>query len=150
MNREYGAGAYTKAQVTTTTNQKDLIVMAYDGILKFLNRGKEHISKEEVEGAHNALIRARDILEELASTLNLDEGGEIAKNLWNLYIFFMQKVTEANLTKDPKIIDEISPSIHELREAWASLEISKDDSKTQALNLRVPSPEAPRRLSVAG
>ena len=150
MIRSYGAGAYTNAQVTTTTNQKDLIVMAYDGILKFLNRAKEHIARTEIEAAHNTLTRARDIVEELASTLNMEAGGQVAKNLWNLYVFFMQKITEANFTKDPKRIDEVVPVIQELRDAWATMEIAKDDVETQALNHRVLAPDAPRRLSIAG
>lgn len=148
----YGPGvhAYTQTQVTTATNQKQLIVMAYDGILQFLNRAKESMARKEVEATHIALTKARALVEELASTLNMDAGGEIARNLWNLYLFFMQKITEANLTKDPSHIDGIVPAIAELRDAWASLEIAKDDVKTQAINRRVPAAEETHRLSVAG
>jgi flagellar protein FliS len=136
--------------VTTTTSQKELIVMAYDGILRFLNQAKVHIDAREVEGSYLALTKARAIVEELAGTLNMEAGGEIAQNLWNLYVFFIQKITEANFTKDPSLIDGVLPAVAALREAWASMDISKDDLKTQALNRRVPAAEECHRLSVAG
>ncbi|MBI5443902.1 MAG: flagellar export chaperone FliS [Deltaproteobacteria bacterium] len=150
MMRDYGTNAYTKAKVTTTANQKDLIVMAYDGILRFLTQAKEHMAQGEIEPAHNALVRARDIVEELAGTLNQQDGGVVAQNLWNLYVFFVQKITEANFTKDPSHVDGILPALMDLREAWASMEIPKDDTKAQALNHRVQAPNDSHRLSIAG
>jgi flagellar protein FliS len=115
-----------------------------------LSQAKASMAAQEIEPTHIALTKARAIVEELAGTLNMEAGGEIAKNLWNLYAFFMQKITEANFTKDQSHIDGIVPAIAELREAWASLEISKDDAKTQAINRRVPAAEECHRLSVAG
>lgn len=150
MTYDQGVGAYAKTKVTTTTNQRELIVMAYDGVLRFLAHARDQMVKVEVEATYVALVKARAIIEELASTLNMEAGGEIAKNLWNLYVFFLQKITEASFTKDPAHLDAIVPAIRELRDAWASLEIPKDDARTQALNLRVPAAESSHRLSVAG
>lgn len=150
MIRNQGIGAYKTTQVTAGADQKTLIVMAYDGVLRFLSRARTHIEAREVEAAHDDLVRSRDIVEELASTLNLEAGGQIARNLWNLYVFFVQKITEANLTKDASIIDGVLPAIRELRDAWASLEIAREDAKIQALNQRVPTVAEAHRVSVAG
>lgn len=150
MTQNHGIGAYKTTQVTAGADQKTLIVMAYDGILRFLARAKEHIAAGEVEAAHNALVRSRDIVEELAGTLNMGEGGQVAVNLWNLYVFFMQKISEANLTKDAAHVDGIVPAIRELRDAWASLEIPRDDVKARAINARLPTADEAHRLSVAG
>ena len=131
-----GADAYAKTSVSTTTNQKDLIVMAYDGILKFLRLGREHALAKEYEKKHINYCKARAILEELASTLNMDKGGTIAKNLWNIYVFCMERISTANITNDVKYIDEILPVIEDFRNTWAELEIPKDDAEIQALNKR--------------
>jgi flagellar protein FliS len=149
----YGTGvqAYTQTQVATTTNQQELIVMAYDGIIGFLTRAKAHMIAREIEPAHNTLVKARAVVEELASTLDMDKGGQIAQNLWNLYIFFWQKISEALLTKDPGIVDAILPSIQELRSAWAELEIPQDDAEARARNRCVPqATESHHRVSITG
>lgn len=134
-----GANAYAKTAVSTTTSQQELIVMAYDGILRFLRQAREHMVNQEFEKKHIFLCKARAVIEELTSTLNMDKGGEIAKTLWNLYIFFMRRITEANFTNNPKFIDEIIPSIEELRDGWAKMEVPKEDAEIQALNKRMAS-----------
>jgi len=145
-----GAQAYTQTQVATTTNQQQLIVMAYDGILRFLSQAKENMARGEIEDRHNSLVRARAVVEELASTLNMEDGGEIAENLWNLYAFFMRRISEANLTGDPQCIDDIYPAVKELRDGWAEMEVPQDDAKAQALNRRVPPAADNHRVSITG
>ncbi len=145
-----GVQVYAQTQVSTTPSQQQLIVMAYDGILRFLDKGLKHLEAREFEAKHEALTRARDIIRELACTLNMEEGGEIARNLWNLYCFFMRKISETNLTNDPSHVTGIVPSIQELRSAWAELEIPEDDARAQAINRRVPAPQETGRLSVTG
>ena len=145
-----GAQAYTQTQVATTTNQQQLIVMAYDGILRFLLKAKEHMACGEIEDKHNTLVRARAIVEELASTLNMEDGGVIAENLWNLYAFFMRKISEANITGDASHIDDIYLSIKELRDGWSEMEVPQDDAQAQALNRRVPPTADNHRVSITG
>lgn len=145
-----GVGAYTKTQVSTTATQQELIVMAYEGIIRFLMQAKQHMADGDFEQKHTYICKARAVIEELASTLNRDEGGEIAANLWNLYMFFLQKITEANFKNDPKPIDEILPSIQDLRDGWAQMEIPKDDVRTQQLNKRQPAEDAVGRVTITG
>lgn len=149
MTHGRGVHAYAQTQVTTT-NQQQLIVMAYDGVLRFLGEAKDHMATKEVEAKYLALFKARAILEELAATLNTEKGGEIARNLWNLYMFFMRKIGEANLVNDPTLIDGILPSIRELRDAWVQMQIPEGDAQAQAQNRRVPSPEIAHRVSITG
>lgn len=145
-----GAQAYTQTQVATTTSQKQLIVMAYDGILRFLNRAVESMGRKEVEAAEKDLVRARAVVEELAGTLNVREGGVIAQNLWNLYIFFMQKITEANLTKDPAHVEAILHPLKELRDGWAQMEVPAGDAQTRLLDRRVAPADVHHRMSITG
>lgn len=145
-----GARAYAQTQTLAVTSQKQLIVMAYEGVIRFLTRAKEHLAKGEVPEKIQCFERARAVVEELAATLNLEQGGQIAKNLWNLYIFCIQRITEANMTNDMGRVDEILPILKTLRDAWAEMEVPKDDAAAQALNRRMPPPEEAHRLSIAG
>ncbi len=150
MSYGRGAQAYTQTQVSTTTSQQQLIVMAYDGILRFLARAKERMRAREIEATEQDLVRARTIVEELGGTLNMEAGGQIARNLWNLYVYFSQKITEANLLKQPGPLEEIVPILRDLRDGWAKLEVPQDDAQAQARNRHLPTADESRRLSVTG
>jgi flagellar protein FliS len=149
MTQGRGVHAYAQTQVSTT-NQRQLIVMAYEGVLRFLGEAKEHMAAKAVEPKYRALCKARAILGELAATLNMERGGEIARNLWNLYMFFIRRIGEANLVNDPALIDGILPSIRELRDAWTQMQIPEADTRAQAQNRRVPSAEVSHRVSITG
>ena len=90
--------AYRKASVNTL-DQNKLIVMLYDGAIKQAGFAVEHIKKNEIEKAHNALVKAKNIVSELMSSLNMEKGGEVAKNLKSLYAFMFSQLIEANMNK---------------------------------------------------
>jgi flagellar protein FliS len=70
------------------------------------------------------MLKAQDILYELISCLNENQGGEIARNLKQIYLYCIQQLTQANLQKDPKHLDEVEGLVQQLRSAW--VEIGKD------------------------
>jgi len=108
-------------------NQKDLIVMLYSGALRFIDEGKEFIHKNDVPQTSEKLSRARNIFVHLLSTLNLELGGEFAEKLSALYAYFIEKITNANVTKDIKELDEIIPLISEIKESWEQIDINDED-----------------------
>ena len=109
--------AYRKASVNTL-DQNKLIVMLYDGAIKQAGFAVEHIKKNEIEKAHNALVKAKNIVSELMSSLNMEKGGEVAKNLKSLYAFMFSQLIEANMNKESKPIVTVIGLLKELREAW--------------------------------
>jgi flagellar protein FliS len=109
--------AYHSAQVETLT-QRDLIIRLYQGAEKFLALAQEAMRNRKIEAAHVNCVKARDIFQELAATLNFDQGAEIAQHLKELYVFIILRISEANLLKKPEKIAEILPIIVTLREAW--------------------------------
>ena len=112
--------AYETAQVNTS-NQKQLIIMLYDGMDRFLNRAVKAIKEGDIESAHTYLHRTGQILLELLSTLREDKGGEIANNLKRLYIFCYEQVVIANLKKDTRMIREVQQVLENLRSAWKQI-----------------------------
>ncbi|HHU50769.1 MAG TPA: flagellar export chaperone FliS [Firmicutes bacterium] len=111
---------YQQAQVETA-NPLDLIIMMYDGTLKFLNQAKMAIEEKKIEPAHNAIQRAHRIIDELNFSLNMEAGGEVAENLRRFYQYIDTELTKANLKKDPKIIDRIMGHLSEMKSSWVEL-----------------------------
>lgn len=108
---------YKQTQITTA-NQGKLIVMLYDGAIKFLNIALDNMSPKTYDVVNNNIIKAQDIITELLLSLNMDEGGEISQNLFNLYMYFKRQLLDANMKKDPEIIKHILKLLKELRDAW--------------------------------
>lgn len=112
--------SYRKTQIETASPE-GLILMLYDGALRFLALAEEAFEKKELEDINGALQRVQAIITELLSSLDKAKGGEIAVNLERLYLFFLERLGTANVQKDPVPIREIKPLIEDLRNAWAEL-----------------------------
>lgn len=124
---------YKETQVTTA-NQGKLIVMLYDGAIKFLNIAIENLDTPKTyDVANTNIIKAQDIITELLLSLNMAEGGEIAKNLFDLYMFFKKQLLEANIAKKADMIIPVITHLKELREAWD--QISANEAKTDHMNM---------------
>ena len=121
---------YKETEITTA-NQGKLIVMLYDGAIKFLSIAVEKMNPKTYDVVNNNIIKAQDIITELLLSLNMEEGGEISSNLFNLYMYFKRRLLEANISKDPEIVKEIINHLKKLREAWDKISgsESKNDSK---------------------
>ena len=102
-------------------SQKDMIVFLYDSALNSIEIARGYISKKDINETHRHLDQARSIFVHLLGTLNMEIGGEVAQKLSSLYAYFVEKITVANVTKEPKELDDIIPLISELRNSWADL-----------------------------
>ena len=104
-----------------TADQRQLIVMLYDGLIRFLRKSVIKMEEADIEGAHNYLVRSREIVQELLATLNPDKGGEVGNNLRRLYAYAFNRIVEANLHKDPEIAEEVIRIMTTLREGWVNI-----------------------------
>ncbi len=80
----YNALNQYKQNAVFTATPEELTLMLFEGAIKFMNIAKYSIEKRDIEKAHEALIRAQDIVIELSSTLNMEY--EISNNLKRLYL----------------------------------------------------------------
>ena len=108
---------YKKTEIDTA-NQGKLIVMLYDGAIKFLNIAVENMSIKTYDIVNTNIIKAQDIITELLISLNMKDGGEISTNLFNLYLYFKKRLLEANIQKNADIIKEVIDHMKVLRNAW--------------------------------
>lgn len=120
MNQAYAQNAYRNNQILTAPQNK-LVVMLYDGIIKNLNISKLALETKDNANVNEHLIKAQDIIMELMTTLNFEAGGEVAKNLYQMYDYMYFKLVRANIDKDIEGIDEILKYSEELRSVWAQI-----------------------------
>lgn len=106
---------YRQSQILTTPPE-ELVIMLYDGAIRFIRKAKNAIEQKDIEQVHNNLVRAEEIISELMS--NLDMRIEVSSNLYSLYDYIYNRLTEANLQKDPAILDEVLALIQDLRDTW--------------------------------
>ncbi|OJF77044.1 MAG: flagellar export chaperone FliS [Treponema sp. CETP13] len=118
--------AYKETGVKTASQGK-LVVMLYTEAVRQLDNaldlfeadGKLPISS--IEKMHKHLTKTQEILTELMVSLDMERGGEIAKNLMNLYVFFNQTLMSASINKDSKKINDIRTMMDSLRETWVTI-----------------------------
>lgn len=121
MNTMNPLRSYKETQIKTATPGK-LILMLYDGAIRHLNQALEDLSKEHrYDSISNSLIRTQDIIAELMISLDFDRGGEIAKNLFSLYVFMNRRLLDGNISKDKAPLEEVKTLLTELRGAWAEV-----------------------------
>lgn len=110
------AEAYKRQQILTATPET-LTLMLYNGCLKFMTEGMEHIEKKDYEQANTAIQKAEKIISEFRITLNMDY--EISHQLMPLYNYTYDRLVEGNIKSDKAMIQEAFNIIKELRDAWA-------------------------------
>ncbi len=111
--------AYKETNIRTASQGK-LIVMLYDEAIRQLTLAIQELGKQsrKLDIVHNAVVKAQDVITELTASLDFEKGGEIAKNLLGLYLFFNRQLMEANVRKDAKPMEDVRKLLEELREAW--------------------------------
>lgn len=146
--------AYKKASVNTL-DQTKLIIMLYDGAIKNASFAVEHMKSGQIEKVHDCLIKTKNIVTELMATLNMDKGGDIAKNLQSLYSYMFSQLIEANMNKKTEPVVIVIDLLKELRAAWTQINSKKkNDAKshnTPGKDMKQHNQEnAEKRISVTG
>ena len=146
--------AYKKASVNTL-DQTKLIIMLYDGAIKNASFAVEHMKSGQIEKVHECLIKTKNIVTELMATLNMDKGGDIAKNLQSLYSYMFSQLIEANMNKKTEPVVIVIDLLKELRAAWTQINSKKkNDAKshnTSGKDMKQHNQEnAEKRISVTG
>jgi len=110
---------------TQTASPGQLVLMLYEGAIRFLERalaGFEHTDPLDFnQTINNNILRARDIINELNSSLDLDQGGELAFTLRRLYDFMNRQLLRSNARKAPEGIHDTLRLLNALRDAWSQM-----------------------------
>lgn len=119
-NTPPGATAYQETAVTTQSKGR-LIVLLYDGAIKFMKLAIRELEAGNYEAKGRYIGKAQDIINELNAVLDVDSGGEIATNLRNLYVFMNNHLSEANIKRDSGMIREVITLMEQLNQSWKAI-----------------------------
>lgn len=142
-----GTQAYIQTTFSTV-GQGEILVLLYDGAIKFLTLAKEKI-REKDAGAKGMLIsRALDIINELDGSINMDVGGALSKNLHQLYFVCSTRLLRANLHMDTDPIDSVLGILTDLRNAYAQI-LNTPEAKAASAKIAAKLPAAPVKIQKA-
>ena len=106
---------YQKNAVQTASPAK-LTLMLYDGAVKFANLALDAINDGDIEKAHNNIVKVQNIIVEFRTTLDMKY--PVAKDFDVVYDYIYRRLVEANMKKDPVILEEALKYIKEMRDTW--------------------------------
>lgn len=111
---------YRRQQVETASPMQ-LVRMLYDAMIESAREAHTALEKRDYEEAHNRLLHAQRIVEELDQSLDLDRGGQVAVNLRRLYDFILQRLTYVNITKSLSALEDTLTIMEEMHAMWAAV-----------------------------
>jgi len=108
---------YLQTSIQTATPAQ-LLLMLYDGAIRFCRMGIAAIKEKKYDAANTNLCKVQDIIRELAVTL--DKSAPVAEGLLPLYDYFLERLIHANVTKTAEPAEEVLGYLLELKETWAA------------------------------
>ncbi|MBI3986558.1 MAG: flagellar export chaperone FliS [Lentisphaerae bacterium] len=130
------AQKYHHTQVMTATPM-ELVLMLYDACITALDNAEKAFAIEgpdRIQHISNNILHAEDIITELAVSLDMEKGGDVANNLHRLYDFMIYHLSQANIKKDVNAILDVRKMMVELREAWQKVKEQEPARSEDAMN----------------
>lgn len=119
------AAAYQRVGLETSVegaSAHKLIDLLFDALLQAVTQAASAVEANDVARKGQQITKAVRILDEgLKPALNLEQGGELALNLRDLYEFCVMRLTQANLHNDKAALDDVVRVIHPLANGWKEI-----------------------------
>lgn len=115
-----GLDTYKEVAITTQSRGR-LVVMLYDGAIKFLKLAINELNDGDMTEKGIYINKAIAIIDELNAVLDMEAGGDVAVNLRKLYMFMTRHLSSANIKKDPAMINEVIKLLDELNQGWKAI-----------------------------
>lgn len=107
--------AYNNSKIQTAT-PAELTLLLYEGAIKFTNIAIVAMEKNDVQKAHDNIMKTEKIIEEFQATL--DHKYPVAKDFEAVYSYLLKRLFDANIRKDPEILEEVLRHLRTLRDTW--------------------------------
>lgn len=117
-------GQYNKTAVQTgveSASPHRLIQMLMDGALEKIARAKGFMQRGDIRSKGQQIGWAISIIQGLKASLNKEDGGEIAQNLEDLYIYMQQCLIDSNRDNNVAKLDEVTSLLRQIKEAWDAI-----------------------------
>lgn len=107
--------AYNNSKIQTAT-PAELTLLLYEGAIKFTNIAIVAMEKNDVQKAHDNIMKTEKIIEEFQATL--DHKYPVAKDFETVYSYLLKRLFDANIRKDPEILEEVLRHLRTMRDTW--------------------------------
>lgn len=115
MTNASGFDVYQRNKIMMAS-PAELVLMLYEGAIKFTNIAIMGIEKNNIPKAHTNIIKSERIIQELQASLN--HKFPVAEDFDNVYTYLLQRYIEANISKDPAILEECLEHLRTMRDTW--------------------------------
>lgn len=123
------AANHYREQQILNASPAERVVLLYDGAIRFMMLTKKAIEEKDIQARYDNSVKARNIIQHLSETLDMEKGGEIASNLNNIYSYILAKFPEID-KNSIEALDEVIKHLKVLRESWAKIAMGeKQDAK---------------------
>ena len=112
---QQGNDIYLRNKIMTAT-PAELTLLLYEGAIKFANKAIMAIEKNDMQNAHNNIMRTQHIIQEFRATLN--HKYPVAKDFEAVYEYVERRLVEANIKKDKEILEEVLRHLRGMRDTW--------------------------------
>ena len=106
---------YNNSKVLTAS-PAELVLMLYEGAIKFANIAILAIEQNDVQKAHTNIIKTERIVDHFRATLDMKY--PVAKDFDRVYEYLQRRLPEANVKKDKEIMEEVCGHIRSMRDTW--------------------------------
>jgi len=145
MPYKNASNSYKETRIKTA-GQGQLIVMLYDEAVKQLTKACEMLQANQtqkrdpgkIEQVSKAVMKTEEIITELMVSLDFEQGGDIAKNLFSLYTWFNRELLEANISQNANRMLTVRDMLTELRDTWNTISnqsLAEQKRETAGLNI---------------
>ena len=107
--------AYNNSKIQTAT-PAELTLLLYEGAIKFTNIAIVAMEKNDVQKTHDNIMKTEKIIEEFQATL--DHLYPVAKDFEAVYSYLLKRLFDANIRKDPEILEEVLRHLRTMRDTW--------------------------------
>ncbi len=114
------ANNYIETAVSEATPHK-LVEMLYDGAIKNMNLAKVFIEHKNLEKKSEHINKALSIINALRTAVDIEKGGEVASNLYDLYDYCYRRLFTASVKNDAALVDEVLEHIVSVSQAWKEM-----------------------------
>lgn len=106
---------YNNSKVLTAS-PAELTLMLYEGAIKFCNIAITAIDQKDIQKAHDNIVKTEKIIEHLRVTLDMKY--PVAQDFERVYVYLEQRLVQANMKKDPEILQEVLDHLRSMRDTW--------------------------------
>ena len=105
-----------------------LVAMLFQELLGNIAGAKGDIEQGNTARKGERISKAITIISVLESSIDFEQGGEVSKNLSDLYTYCSEKLLEANVNNNAELLDEVIKILLPIKSGWDAIPSEEQDS----------------------